>query len=117
MGYRRHHAIIVTTYNYTLAHSAYVAAESIFGAVLSALLDSRVNEYYTFIVPPDGSGEDFDESDAGDDRRDQFIEWLDAQRFEDGSSPYTWVEVQYGDDEDENIVTRAESDTRTEPKN
>lgn len=109
MGYQRHHAILVTTCKYPYAYSAHQAAEAIFETV-SPIMESAINEHYTFLIPPDGSYEDRDESNVGDDRRDKYIEWLKQQTFEDGSSPYDWVEIQYGDDEDENIVTRAESD-------
>lgn len=111
MGYQRHHAIIVTSYNNVHILRAQMAAKDIFGE-FPMRSESKINEYYTFLIPPDGSKEDWPESDAGDVRRDKFINWLNEQRFEDGSSPYKWVEVQYGDDEDENIVTRAESDGR-----
>jgi hypothetical protein len=65
---------------------------------------SPINAYSSFMVATDGSKEGWSESDAGDARRKAFIAWLDTQRFEDGSTPFRWVEVQYGDEEGETVV-------------
>src|SRR5262249_28308421 len=71
----------------------------------SPIMSSKVNEWHTIVVPPDGSKEGWDESDRGDAGRKRLIEWLDSKRYEDGSSPYDWAEVQYGDDNGESRVT------------
>lgn len=67
---------------------------------------SPLNGWWTFAVFPDGSKEGWPDSGHGDKARSQFMEWLESQRHGDGSSPYDWVEVQYGDDEGETLVTR-----------
>lgn len=97
MGYMRHHAIIVTSRS-PYIHQAHEKAASIFPSV-SPVLESEVNGYDSFFIPPDGSKEAWPESYDGDIRRTSFVVWLDQQRYEDGSTPFNWVVVQYGDDE------------------
>lgn len=113
MGYERHHAIIVTTWNKDLAEQARAEAERIFSrdghpgrriAPVSSVLGSAVNDVCTFVVAPDGSKDGWDHSNAGDAARAEFIAYLNAQRYRDNSSPFDWVEVQYGDDWNETIV-------------
>ena len=70
-----------------------------------------VNNYRSFAIVPDGSKEGWPESDEGDEGRDRFIEWLDTQRYDDGSPRQRWVEVQFGDDDEETKVCR-DSDHR-----
>lgn len=105
MGYMRHHAIIVTSWNEKAIEQAHQRARDLFPFV-TEITPPSINNYRTFLVPPDGSKEGWDESDAGNTRRALFIEWLDAQRHDDNSTPLRWVEVQYGDDERKTIVTR-----------
>lgn len=112
MGYLRHHAIVVTA-SYS-AHGqhwieiAHAKASEIFGredtlghlaGIVSEPTPSAVNDVRSLFVAPDGSKEGWDTSDHGDSARVEFVEWLRAQAYEDGSSPLDWVEVQYGDDE------------------
>lgn len=104
MGYMRHHAIIVTSWNSDMLHDAQQVAKEILAAadlpdLTSPIILSYTNGYGTFIVAPDGSKESWGTSNSGDDARDKFIEWLDAQRFGDGSSSLDWAEVQYGDED------------------
>lgn len=106
MGYICHHAIIVTGWSEEAINAAHAEAERIFFSV-SDILPGYVNGYHTFLIPPDGSKEGWAESDQGDVRRGEFIGWLNRQRdAEDGSSPLAWAEVQYGDGDGDNRVTR-----------
>lgn len=111
MGYMRHHGILVTTYKREYAEEARAEAVKI-GLLVSEIVDSRVNGFNSFAVFPDGSKEGWDESDAGDARRDALIAWLDSKKFEDLSSPFAWVEVQYGDDEGETLIVRDSDGTK-----
>ena len=117
MGYMRHHAIVVTgmleTHGAMLSiHAAWDRAAEIFPHI-SSVVESEINGYGSFFVPPDGSKEGWAESGEGDERRTVFIEWLRSTTYEDGSSPLKWVEIQYGDDERETIVTAHSDDPET----
>lgn len=106
MGYMRHHAIIVTSFKEESIRRAHNEAGD-WGfpdSMLGQILKSPMNEYYTFMIGPDGSKEGWEESNEGDDKRINFIRWMDTQRYDDGSSPLDWVEVQYGDDERETKI-------------
>jgi len=105
MGYMRHHAIIVTSWQKERLIEAHEVAERYFNNV-SSIIHSGINGYTSFFVPPDGSKEGWADSDLGDDRRDKFLRWLDEQKYDDGSTHYDWVEVQYGDDEKITKITR-----------
>lgn len=103
MGYMRHHAIIVTTFNEELIEKVYVKAKEIF-PVMSEVLSSKMNGYKSIFIPPDGSKEGWIDSDEGDTRREMFKKWLVSQLYGDTSSPFEWVEIQYGDDEKETKI-------------
>lgn len=103
MGYMRHHAIIVTGAIPEKLHAAHAAAQSIF-PVVTAIVDSETNGYGSFMVPPDGSKEGWEESDEGNTRRELFLDALSDLRYPDGY-PFEWVEIQYGDDDRETVVT------------
>lgn len=109
MGYMRHHAIIVTSYSDEYVNKAKEKALSL-DLICTEIIHSKVNDYYTFFIAPDGSKEFWDESDLGDKKRDLFVEWLNRNRYEDGSSPLDWVEVQYGDENGVQKVLRSSSD-------
>jgi hypothetical protein len=72
---------------------------------VSPISEPAMNGYQSFFIPPDGSKEGWTDSDVGDQRRASFILRLDELRYEDGSNVLNWVEVQYGDDNRETIVT------------
>jgi hypothetical protein len=100
MGYMRHHAIIVTAFDEQNAQRALDEARETFEGIteVTLIVKSGVNAFLSFLVPPDGSSDGWSESGTGDEARDAFVGWLNGQAYEDGSSPYSWVEVQYGDD-------------------
>lgn len=109
MGYERYHTIVVSSYSEKLLYEAHKQAEMLFclrtnnfGDLIAPVTDvvmTPINGVYSFMVSPDGSKEGWDHSDLGDEARAEFVTWLKAQRFSDGSSSLKWVEVQYGDDE------------------
>ena len=120
MGYMRHHVIIVTGYKRERAgkylvpiEDAYKKAQDIFEWI-SPMSPPMTNGYCSFFIPPDGSKEGWGESDKGDMERAQFVEWLKAQSFEDGSSSLDWAEVQYADDSHESKILSDSQDTLRE---
>lgn len=109
MGYMRHHAIVVSSWDDDLVQKAHKAATDTFPHV-SQVVAHAVNGGGSFLVPPDGSKEGWQDSRLGDDRRAAFIRWLDGQRYDDGSTSIRWVEVMYADDDGEAaIVSRDDS--------
>lgn len=113
MGYMRHHAIVVTSSLPDQIEAAHAFAVAL-GVAVSPLIKSPVNGCQSFLVAPDGSKEGWAESEAGDDRRDKFICWLDEQRYGDGSTSLAWVAVQYGDDEDDTrVIAHSDEEWRT----
>lgn len=110
MGYMRHHAILVTTCHNGFFLQAKEKAENLFPPEILRCADSVTNGYQTIVVTPDGSKEGWEESSVGDAAREQFLKWLEDQRCADGSSYYSWVCVQYGDDGGETKIV--DSDTR-----
>lgn len=120
MGYMRHHAIIVTSWDVALLREAHAMAREIFGSDIDGLgggaglvTDSGrtvINGYESFAILPDGSKEEWEASDACDALRAKFISWLRAQCYSDGSSALQWVEVEFGGDRPEARVTAASID-------
>lgn len=107
MGHIVHHAIIVTSSREELFDAAYDIARKIFPYV-SPIAPSGINAVRSFFIPPDGSQSGWEGSEAGDARRDEFVQWLEAQRHSDRSSGLKWVEVSYGeDDEQPDYVSRS----------
>lgn len=117
MGYMRHHAIVVTG---TVPHEdkdalamkklrdeiAVLAQDGTdVQHCVSEVTPIVVNGYCSFFIAPDGSKEGWSTSDAGDAFRDLVIALLEKRN---GNGLWVhWAEVQFGDDENVNIVTRA----------
>lgn len=97
MGWIKHNAIVVTVAGYIGAKPMQEAADRIFGEGTCQTMKAEINGTRTLLVPPDGSKEGWGDSDLGDAKRGAFIAWLNDQVYEDGSSPYSWVEVEYGE--------------------
>jgi hypothetical protein len=102
----QHHAIVVTTYDEATIIEARAKAVEI-GCAVSEIVNSPINGYRSFFVAPDGSKLGWVESDRGDAQRDQFVAWIRAEAFGDGSSYLDWAEVKYGDDDDVASLVRA----------
>ena len=102
-----HHAIVVTSYDGGRADKARRMAVELDCSV-TPLIQSNVNDDWTFLVGPDCSKSGWSDSDEGDARRDEFVEWLRSHRFDDGSSPYQWVEVSYSSDDEKASIVRHE---------
>lgn len=101
MGYMRHNAIIVTGFDEAKVNAWHAEAVAIFGGAVTNIVKAEINGYWSFLVGPDGSKEGWAESDEGDERRARFLAYLGGQQWPD------WIEVQYGDDNGENVATNA----------
>lgn len=104
MGYMNHHAIVVVDHSYgDHIERAQSQAKKI-GLTVSELVESPTNGHRSFFCAPDGSKEGWPESDIGDAQRASFIEYLNAQRYYDGSSPLDWCEVSMPEDRTARVV-------------
>ena len=109
MGYMRHHAIVVTGFGDRVV-TAHEVARAIFAddddplhgppAPVTPLTNEVTNGYRSFAVLSDGSKEGWGASEKGDAARDKLIAWLREDDY------CVWAEVQYGDEERQNKVTR-----------
>lgn len=95
MGVQNHNAIIATTWDNDFAD----LLQGWIGTRPDCFIRSRptVNGYQTFVMFPDGSKGGWPESETGDLLRDEFVERLAKDDYEDGSSPWDWVEVGFGE--------------------
>ncbi len=93
MGYTRHHAIVVSSWNKEHIDAAHRVADELKMSV-SEVVHSEMNGILSFFVAPDGSKEGWEDSDIGDVSRSTFKAWIRESGFY-----LKWVEVQYGDDE------------------
>jgi hypothetical protein len=97
MGMFKHHTIIVTGWSRKATKRARRRARRLFYELVSKIVESPLNGFWTFIIAPDGSKEEWDESFAYDRRRAAYVAWL-SRHAHDGSSLLDWVEIQYGDE-------------------
>ncbi len=108
MGYMRHHAIVVTSYNAADIKAARDKAEELLrttettNTLVSPLVSATRNGYQSFLIAPDGSKEWWDESDRAAEARAKFLEWVKGT-----SLSLDWVLVQFGDDEGETKIDAA----------
>lgn len=111
MGYMKHHAIIVTSWDEKYLKPAHDKAVDLFYPIadVTEMTSPAMNGFTSFMVAPDGSKEGWDHSDRGDRARDEFVQWLRDQAYDDGSSAYGWVEVQFDDDEGHDAIVRSSS--------
>lgn len=108
MGHIVHDAVIVTVSDYVLDSPSEPVMPDV-EAFRSSLpeewqqlvvgpVTSIVNGYLTYAFLPDGSKSGWPADEQGDTYRDQFAA-LFAWTYEDGSSPFDVVRIQFGGDE------------------
>lgn len=76
MSYMKHHAIVVTGSQPAAVQAAHEEAARRFGPLVSSIAPVIVNAGGSFFIAPDGSKEDWPESDEHDAKRDAFLGWL-----------------------------------------
>jgi hypothetical protein len=116
MGWTRHHAIVVTAWGEGIfAARDDIARLASAGIAVSGVTRLTTNGYQSFLVAPDGSNELWHASDAGDACRAQIKDYLRSLAYDDGSTRFAWVEVQFGDDEElETIIVNDSDKSRRE---
>lgn len=99
MGVINHNAIIATTWNEKEAKriKKFVSSLNPDSKKLFLFGKQVMNRTITVAMVPDGSEEGWDESNKGDKLRTKFIKELKKNDYEDGSSPWKFVEISYGE--------------------
>lgn len=102
MGTVVHHVVIVTTFFSVTDQSAKEAVDiaKSLGLTVTEPVMSPINGYTTFMVVPSGSKQNWPDVDDHDQKVQKFIDYLKSAEYDDGSSPYEWVELSYGSDLD-----------------
>ncbi len=115
MGYMKHHAIVVTHWETGKVKEAHEKATEIFksrfkkvfgisdGDLVSPIISGVVNSQDSFFIAPDGSKEGWEDSNAGNDARKEFLDWL--QNSKDNYCDY--VEIEFGGDSNMDEVIRS----------
>ena len=97
MGHIKHDAIIVTTSNKKAIYCAACMAQE-YGLDTIGPSEPCLNGFRTLLVCPDGSNENWPDSDNYAAMRNRYIEYLKGLRYDDGSSCLEWLAVSYGND-------------------
>lgn len=105
MSYMRHHAIVVTSVHELELRKAWktigglCADEEGCDVYVSEITPKAdPNGYQSFFIAPDGSNENWDESNTGNKLRARIKLILRSYEYEDKSTPLSWAEVQFGDE-------------------
>ena len=102
MGVMNHNAIVATTWD---DDKFYIVKQWITDLggdyaqfrCLFAFSGSVANGYQTIVLCPDGSKEGWKPSVQGNELRDRFVARLEQDCYGDGSSPWCWVEIGFGE--------------------
>jgi len=99
MGVENNECVIATTWSsdYMNKVKEWISTLSDCEQSLFAVLPSIVNNKETVILAPDGSKKGWAEAESGKARRQAFIKVLQDFDYGDGSNPFDWVEVSYGE--------------------
>jgi hypothetical protein len=97
MGWIRHHAILITSWDKDKIEADRDLALDLRMAA-TEIIESPINGYMSFFIAPDGSKEGWEDSDDGDEAREKFIA---------GCCCADVVEVEYGGDDPYSITARA----------
>lgn len=96
MGTINHNAVIATTWNHEALSDMVEWLENK-GIKNFAVSNVSVNLHQSIVIFPDGSKEGWEMSDEWDRIRMKFMDKLDSFAYEDGSNPWNYVEVGYGE--------------------
>lgn len=97
MGYMRHDAIVVTSFDKKYVRKGIEKARSL-GLCVTPITKEVTNGYCSFLIAPDGSKEGWDTSNQAEEARDAWKEWANNS-YKDGLY-LEWVHVSFAGDED-----------------
>ncbi len=93
MGWHQHHCIVLTSSEEDIELARDKALELFESNLVSDILNSKSNGYYTLVITPDGSKEGWEKSNDNDLKRTEFVAWLKREMKQTD-----FVEVQFGGD-------------------
>jgi len=99
MGVENNNAVIATTWKEEEIEriKSFIDTLDDFHKQLFLVSGEVINGKITIVMVPDGSKEGWEGSEKADAVRTKFIEELKKGNYEDGSSPWDYVEVGYGE--------------------
>jgi len=99
MGIENNECVIATTWNKEAIENIkqWITSLDLTLQPLFTILPSLINGKQTIILAPDGSKKGWKTAQIGNDLRDSFINKLKGFDYEDGSNPFAFVEVGYGE--------------------
>ena len=99
MGIENNECVIATTWDNKAVDSIRLWVDTLEFShqALFAFLPSLVNGKQTIVLAPDGSKKGWDTAKKGDTLRKSFIKKIEKFDYEDGSNPFNFVEVGYGE--------------------
>jgi len=99
MGTINHECVIATTWDQKTMDRAKEWCGNLNDKEKSLFSFTRglVNLNETLFLAPDCSKKGWETAQKGDELRERLIEFLETFDYEDGSSPWSWVEVGYGE--------------------
>lgn len=123
MGYIKHDAIVVTSWDDKHFAAVHAKAKELLGAVpdslgtgeynyVSEIVDSRMNGQQSFLIAPDGSKEGWDTSTVAEERRAEFLTWLER----DARCYATALVARFGGDDEDLSVRVVEARRDLDPE-
>jgi hypothetical protein len=99
MGLMQHNVVVATTWHQErFAEAAqWLSNLPTEDARFYMIGPPMMNREATIVLLPDGSKEGWADSDEGDERRRIFVSFLKTHDYEDGSSPWKFVDVSFGE--------------------
>lgn len=99
MGVENNECVIATTWNdaAVTAIKIWLKTRTCQEQSLFVFVPSIVNDKTTILLAPCGSKKGWKEDELAGELRDAFIQLLDTFNYDDGSSPFDWLEVGYGE--------------------
>lgn len=99
MGVENNECVIATTWNLDAMREIREWVKTLSHKVqpLFVFVPSIVNDKETLILAPSGSKKGWDEDKRHEVLRNELINLINSFNYEDGSSPFDWVEVGYGE--------------------
>jgi len=94
MGYIKHHAIAVSSWDGEKLAKIHQQALEIFGKLVTPILPGVINFYQSFFIGPEG----WDYSELGDKKRECFAKLVEKYAYEDGGNSIRFCEFFYSDD-------------------